>query len=147
MSRLACAVLVFCAPLAAGAQVDPVQLRLTVDEAGPAEGTVHLAVRFGVAPGWHISAPDPGETGLATTLSFSLPAGVEIVEERWPPHEVVDWGGFRQNAYAGEVTVDVRLRVPVGVRGAPVRLEAAWGACREVCVPGRAVREVHLPPS
>ena len=46
--------------------------------------TVVVAVRQDIQPGWHTYWRNPGDSGGATTLDWTLPAGVKADPILWP---------------------------------------------------------------
>ena len=47
-------------------------------------GTVWVALRQQIEPGWHTYWRNPGDSGLATSVSWVLPKGVTAGELQWP---------------------------------------------------------------
>ena len=59
--------------------------RLVADVAAAKPGTTFTAgVVLSMAPGWHTYWKNPGESGLATSIEWILPAGVRAGEISWP---------------------------------------------------------------
>ncbi len=126
--------------------------RLVADVAAAKPGTTFTAgVVLSMAPGWHTYWKNPGESGLATSIEWTLPAGVRAGEISWPiPEKQIESGDILTYAYSGEVMLIVPLTVsPTVPPGSPLRLKARveWLECKETCVPGAATLELALPLS
>jgi DsbC/DsbD-like thiol-disulfide interchange protein len=48
---------------------------------------LHLALRQQMAPGWHTYWSNPGESGLPTTINWSVPRGFRAGPILWPTPE------------------------------------------------------------
>lgn len=108
-----------------------------------------VALRLEQQPGWHTYWLNPG-TGLATTLTWSLPPGWSAGPIQWPaPQVLVDSSGtVTGNGYEGEVLLPVTLTPPANLAvGTQVTVSARadWLMCRDMCIPGRAVVALSLP--
>ena len=140
----------------------------TIAHAQGARGGLHtkvvlLADRQSIAPGerfsvgllmhmdqgWHTYWRNPGEAGLATRISWSLPEGFVAQEIRWPlPHKFLDSGDVLTYGYADEVMLIVDISPPATLSpGSSVTLKgkASWLECEAICVPGEAPVELTLP--
>lgn len=107
-----------------------------------------IALRFQHDPHWHTYWLNPG-TGLATSIAWTLPAGMTAGEIQWPaPHLLKDrTGGVIGNGYEDELLLPITLAAPADLKpGTSVTLQAAvdWLMCEEVCMPGSAKLSVTL---
>jgi len=99
-------------------------------------------------PHWHTYWINPGDSGLPTTLAWTLPPGYEAGAIDWPVPRRFDVGGLYNVGYEGEVLLPVVISVPDGAAaGTRARVEVAvkWLACREECIPGKASLSLDLP--
>jgi thiol:disulfide interchange protein DsbD len=110
--------------------------------------TFTVGVHFELDPGWHNYWQNAGDSGLPTTIEWTLPAGFQAGEIQWPiPHRIVafplvDYG------YSDEVTLLVDLTAPADLEaGTTVRLEAFvdWLICETICLPAFAELDLELP--
>ncbi len=63
-----------------------VQVELVADQTAVAPGgMVHVALRQEIEPGWHTYWRNPGDSGQATTLAWTLPAGWYAGDIVWAP--------------------------------------------------------------
>lgn len=106
-----------------------------------------LGVRFTLAEHWHVYWRNPGESGLAPSVEWTLPEGFSAGPIQWPAPRRVDSGGIVGYGYEGSVLLPVTLHVPATAKAADAVLAAhvKWLACNESCVPGEANVELKLP--
>lgn len=102
--------------------------------------TFDVALRVKMEPGWHIYWQNPGESGMAPTLAWKLPAGWKACAIRWPTPVRVDVGGVVTYSYLDEALLLVRLTAPANAPTGPAKLSvlAKWLVCREGCLPAQA---------
>jgi thiol:disulfide interchange protein/DsbC/DsbD-like thiol-disulfide interchange protein len=99
-------------------------------------------------PGWHTYWQNPGDSGLPTSLDWTLPEGVSAGEIAWPYPEAMPFAHLINYGYEGEHLLPVTLDVPDDlVPGSELRLEAwaEWLVCEEICIPGDARLVLTLP--
>ncbi|MEZ4546676.1 MAG: protein-disulfide reductase DsbD family protein [Thermodesulfobacteriota bacterium] len=86
----------------AGAKSVPrtVKARLVADVTSITPGSAfNLGVLLNVSPGWHVYWKNSGDSGLPTSVQYTLPEGFRVGEPRWPvpvvfvgAGDVVDYG-------------------------------------------------------
>ena len=126
------------------------EARLVAERTGvpAAGGTIALGLSQVMQPGWHTYWRNPGESGEPTTLSWTLPQGITASEINWPHPERIPFGELANYGYSNRVLLPVDVTLPAGlVPGTQVtlRVEAAWLACKDICVPENATLELTLP--
>jgi thiol:disulfide interchange protein len=141
-------------PLAAAAQTsvvktDEVRAEVVVHAPdGVAAGkTVWLGLAIEHAPHWHTYWKNPGDSGLPTTLTWQLPAGVSAGEIAWPTPQRLPIGPLVNYGYEG------KLLLPVPVNVAPefkaealnVKLQAQWLVCKDICIPQQGEFVLRVP--
>jgi thiol:disulfide interchange protein DsbD len=107
-----------------------------------------VAVRYTIAPEWHIYWTNPGDGGLPTTVSFDLPEGFSASEVRYPtPRRFVQPGDIEGYGYESEVVLFATITPPQTLPDGPIMLRArsVWLVCRDVCLPGKAEVDLTLP--
>ncbi len=111
--------------------------------------TAIVAVRQQIAPGWHTYWRNPGDSGGATELSWSLPPGVEAGDILWPAPERQPLQGLMNYGYSGEVFLPVPIKVPAAARPGdtlPLAVEATFFVCSDqMCVPETHELRLALP--
>jgi thiol:disulfide interchange protein DsbD len=115
-----------------------------------------LGVRLQMDPEWHTYWKNPGDSGLATRIRWTLPAGFEAAPILWPKPERFVAGPLASFGYSGEVLLLTEVRTPAAQPPGPVEIAARvdWLECRDVCRPGRAdltlrldVKSAEPPPA
>jgi len=99
-------------------------------------------------PEWHTYWVNPGDSGLATKLHWTLPDGVAAGEILWPAPHRLPLGPLTNFGYAGEIVLPFELAVDASVApgsALPLRVRASWLVCKEECIPGDATLELELP--
>jgi thiol:disulfide interchange protein DsbD len=98
-------------------------------------------------PGWHTYWKYSGDSGLPTTVDWSLPLGFNAGPIQWPvPEARVEPGDIQVYAYSGRVLLLTTITPPPDLSGnVTLRAAASWLVCEEICVPGDANLELSLP--
>ena len=156
--RLFCVVVLLCVAMQAQAQTQA-QASVVTTEHVRAELVAHAP--DGLAPGkkawlglliehrpeWHTYWKNPGDSGLATTLAWALPAGVSAGEIAWPAPKKLPVGPLVNYGYEGRLLLPVPITVDEAAagRGVDVALRADWLVCREVCIPESGEFRLRVP--
>lgn len=107
-----------------------------------------VAVRLQMDEGWHTYWKNPGDSGLATKVTWNLPSGVQVGDLQWPFPERIDQGGVVSFGYEKEVLLLAEMTVSEAVKpGTTVTVSAAveWLECKDLCKPGEATVSMRLP--
>jgi thiol:disulfide interchange protein DsbD len=106
-----------------------------------------LGLRIEHQPHWHTYWKNPGDSGLPTTLTWGLPSGFAPGEITWPTPKKLPVGPLMNFGYEGTLLLPVPVTVPADFRGTslPVRLEAQWLVCKDVCIPESGNFELEIP--
>jgi thiol:disulfide interchange protein/DsbC/DsbD-like thiol-disulfide interchange protein len=109
--------------------------------------TVMLGLKIEHQPHWHTYWKNPGDSGLPTTLAFTLPAGFVAGDIEWPTPQRLPIGPLMNYGYEGTLLLPVALTVPAGFSGdtLPVKLRADWLVCKDVCIPESGEFAIELP--
>ena len=112
-------------------------------------GTAVVAIRQDIQPGWHTYWRNPGDSGGATTLNWTLPTGVRAGEIVWPLPERQRLQGLVNYGYEGKVYLPVPIEVPADARPGstlPLTVKALFLVCSdEMCVPDELTLKLDLP--
>ncbi|MDH3216649.1 MAG: protein-disulfide reductase DsbD family protein [Candidatus Krumholzibacteria bacterium] len=106
-----------------------------------------VAVRLGMRDGWKVNWVNPGDAGLAPTVTWSLPEGFGVSSLLWPYPEKFSIPELAIFGYEGEVLLLAEITPPTSLKPLDrVTLGARvdWLACREACVPGGADLKLEL---
>ena len=111
--------------------------------------TVWLGLQIKHQPHWHTYWTNPGDSGLPTTLQWTLPAGLTAGDIAWPTPKRIPVGSMANFGYEDTVLLSVPLTVGKDFKAAPngmleVGLNASWLVCRQECIPqdGKFVLQV-----
>ena len=111
--------------------------------------TAVVAVKQTIRPGWHTYWRNPGDSGGATTLTWTLPQGVRAGEIVWPVPERQRIAGLMNYGYSGEVWLPVPVEIPPTARAGtvlPLSVKALFLVCSaEMCVPDELTLRLDLP--
>ncbi|MBX3477526.1 MAG: thioredoxin family protein [Brevundimonas sp.] len=111
--------------------------------------TAVVAVRQKIAPGWHTYWRNPGDSGGATTLEWTLPPGVTAGEIVWPTPERQRLLSLMNYGYSGAVYLPVPIEVPASARPGttlPLKVEVLFLVCSDqMCVPELMTLTLDLP--
>jgi thiol:disulfide interchange protein DsbD len=98
---------------------------------------VWLGLKIEHQPHWHTYWKNPGDSGLPTTLQWTLPAGVQAGAIQWPTPMRLPIGPLMNFGYEGTLLLPVPVTVPADFKGGAldVKLRADWLVCKDVCIP------------
>jgi thiol:disulfide interchange protein DsbD len=150
--RALCALTLFAfAPLVfpAAVKTEHVEAELVAARTAVVPGEpLTVALRLKIEDGWHTYWRNPGDSGLPTTLAWTLPAGVAAGPIEWPAPHALPAGPLVNYGYEGDALHLVEL-TPSGTlaEGETVvlRARADWLVCRELCIPEGADLTLELP--
>ncbi len=111
-------------------------------------GDTTVALMLTPEPGWHTYWINPGDSGLATKLEWTLPAGISAGNIQWPAPHPAPLGELTNYGYDDETLHLVNITVPASwPKDAPLTLKAKakWLVCKDVCIPDSAELELSLP--
>lgn len=142
-------VVLFCTAAHAQKAADLVQAQLIADTTHIEPGkTFRAAVRFTIAPDWHIYWKHPGETGLPTTVKLDLPEGFTTAPVLYPVPKLFDqFGQVTGYGYGEEVLLLIDITAPEKIDGSTVSFNgrASFLVCEKVCIPGSSQLSLTLP--
>ena len=106
-----------------------------------------VALRFQVEPGWHVYWKNPGESGVATTAKWTLPAGFTADSMKYPTPARLDVAGVVTHVHEGDVVFETTITPPEKISSRDSRLatRVLYGVCKDVCYPGQATLSLTMP--
>ncbi|HMQ13982.1 MAG TPA: protein-disulfide reductase DsbD family protein, partial [Candidatus Competibacter phosphatis] len=107
-----------------------------------------VALRLQMRDGWHVYWRNPGDSGLAPTVTWTLPAGFSAGEIQWPYPERIPVGPLMNFGYHGTVVLPVQIQPLSSLPDQDtftLRARADWLVCQEDCIPESADLELTLP--
>ena len=105
-----------------------------------------IGVRITPKTGWHTYWKNPGDAGMAPSLSWSFPRGKWQAEElQWPAPERIQIKRLASYGYNGTLLLPQRLFAPAALPAGAVtlKLRVDWLVCEESCIAQDA--ELALP--
>lgn len=111
--------------------------------------TTIVAVRQKIAPGWHTYWRNPGDSGGATSLTWTLPQGVTADPILWPLPSRQRLMSLMNYGYSGEVLLPVPIHAPASARPGEIltlTTDALFLVCSDqMCVPQPMTLSLALP--
>jgi len=134
---------------APGTEAPRVKVELVSEVAAIAPGqTFRVALHQRIAPGWHTYWMNPGDSGEAPRIEWSLPPGFTVGEFAWPLPDRIKVGSAMTYGYSESVVLPIPVTPPADlVPGTRVSLtgQASWLVCEKICIPEEAPLALTLP--
>jgi len=111
--------------------------------------TLMLGLLLQHQPGWHTYWLNPGDSGLATQLTWTLPDGLKAGATLWPVPRMIPVANMVNHGFEDRVLL--ASKVQIGNSFKPVqmlelRLNAEWLVCKEECIPQSGQFVLKLNP-
>lgn len=123
------------------------QLVASVDAVHP--GTdIYLGLNQQIIPHWHTYWTNPGDSGNATTIEWTLPDGATASDILWPVPSRFSLGPITNYGYENNVTLLTKITVPSSLHTGdsfPIRALVDWLVCEEECIPQQVELALSLP--
>src|SRR5207245_2179685 len=128
------------AALPAAASATIARPSLHVEPAAIAAGEPFwAAVRLQLPDGWHVYWKNPGDSGTAPKLVWTLPAGFQAGPIAWAAPRRIPVGPLVNYGYEHEAVFLARVEPPPALDRSRGRVElrvlADWLVCQEECIP------------
>mgnify|MGYP002716871524 CR=1 FL=1 len=97
---------------------------------------------------WHTYWINPGDSGNATSIAWTLPDGAHAGEIIWPAPSRFSMGPITNYAYENEVTLVTQITPPANLHsGDSFKVHALvdWLVCQEECIPQQVELVLELP--
>ena len=112
--------------------------------------TAWLGLRFELIPQWHVYWRNPGASGSAPVIRWTLPAGWEAGDIHWPVPKRLRVGPLTNYGYEDTVTFLVPVQIPenpLPTGPLVITADAEWLVCRVDCIPesGRFTLALNQP--
>ncbi len=97
--------------------------------------------------GWHTYWKNPGDSGLPTQLTWTLPEAFKAGEIAWPAPRKLPLGNLANYGYEDTVLLPVPVTVPASFTAdqLTVRLKATWLICKKECIPQEGEFVLNVP--
>jgi thiol:disulfide interchange protein/DsbC/DsbD-like thiol-disulfide interchange protein len=131
-------------------RTDQVTVTLEAGQAVATPGeTLWLGLRFDLIPHWHVYWRNPGDSGEAPRVDWTLPSGWQAGEIQWPVPERIPVGPLINYGYEDSVTFLVPVEVPAtssaNTDGVRIDADLSWLVCKEECIPQDGNVSLQLP--
>ncbi len=141
--------LVSASPAADTVTTDNVEARLVAETGSVTPGsTVTVALRLKIREHWHTYWSYAGDSGEATTITWTLPEGVTAGPLQFPYPSRIEVPPLVNFGYEGTVLHLTDIQIPASAKpGDTVSLkgDAVWLVCDEVCIPEEGTLTLDLP--
>lgn len=98
-----------------------------------------LAVDWTLGPGWHIYWTNPGDSGLATQVTFDTASSKALDPVRLPaPRQFYSAGDIIGYGYHDHTTFFAKRRDPKRQLNTPIQAKLRWLVCKDTCLRGSA---------
>jgi thiol:disulfide interchange protein DsbD len=128
---------------------DNVKSRLVSETVGIGPGqSIWVALELNIRDGWHTYWRNPGDSGQATTLSWTLPPGFTAGDIVWSTPHRFDLPPLVNYGYSAHAVHLVKITAPRELESGSVALlqaKAGWLVCSDVCIPEDAQLQLKLP--
>jgi thiol:disulfide interchange protein DsbD len=112
-----------------------------------------LGVQLTPQIGWHTYWKNPGDSGLATQLKWTLPPGWQAGPVQWPTPDVFQLGDNVNYGYGHPVLLTAQFQpsspLPSSKKPqsplADVQVTASWLVCKTECIPESVQLRLSLP--
>ena len=140
--------------ISAPVQAQPVntghlEAQLVAQDQGAVPGsTITVALSQKIATGWHTYWRNPGDSGAATSIAWTLPPGWSAGEFNWPTPHRLPLGPLVNYGFSDEVILPLRIKVPANAKaGQTYKLTgaASFLVCADICIPEDAVLTLDVP--
>ena len=125
-------------------RADHVVLDVSLERAGTPGTTVWAAIRQTIEPGWHTYWLNPGDSGLATSIAWTLPRGVTAGGPLWPAPERFTTGPIVNFGYQGVATFLVPLTFTRDARAGTAQAKLFLLECAQMCIPEQVTLDLDL---
>lgn len=136
------------------ARAEPVNTGNVVGELHSSRAAVAPGERFTILlrqqirEGWHTYWRNPGDSGEATELTWTAPAGFEVGALQWPTPDLAPFANIINFGYHGEVLYPIEVTAPANApvgQNATFSANAYWLVCADICVPEQGVLTLSVP--
>lgn len=106
----------------------------------------YVAVHMELPSGWHNYYANPGESGMATSIAWTLPRGFKAGPIIWPLPKRETVAGITNFVYEGDLWLLTRITPPKKAALGPCKIGAKveWLLCQDICVAQSAKLSLSL---
>lgn len=111
---------------------------------------IHVGFYFQMEKGWHLYWRNPGDSGEAPRIHWTLPPGWKADSLEWPTPQRIEVPPLVNFGYEGDFLLATTLHPLSSSRSnawVPLVAHLQWLVCKETCIPGHAELELDIPIS
>nr|WP_324259297.1 thioredoxin family protein [Cellvibrio fontiphilus] len=131
------------------ASTPQVQAQLVASVSAVVPGSeIYLGINQKIIPHWHTYWVNPGDSGNATTIEWTLPEGASASDIIWPAPSRFSMGPITNYAYENNVTLLSKIAIPDSLAvgdNFTARALVDWLVCEEECIPQQVELALSLP--
>ena len=112
---------------------------------------VWVGLQIAHKPQWHTYWKNSGDSGQPTDMQWTLPAGVQTGETRWPVPKKIWIGSLANYGYENTVLLPVPLEISTLFKpdflkpDLEIKLKAVWLVCKQECIPEEGEFALKIP--
>ncbi len=130
-------------------QTDHVESELISEVAAIRPGVPFtVGLRMKMDEHWHTYWLNPGDSGMPTTIDWTLPEGFTAGGIQWPAPKRIPTPPLMTYGFEGEVLLMTEITPPASLPAGStvsIKAKADWLVCEYVCIPGGADYALDLP--
>lgn len=113
--------------------------------------TVWVGLQLAHQPKWHSYWKNPGDSGLPTRFSWTMPVGVIAGDIAWPIPQKFRLGDLENFGYGDTILLAVPLIITPAFKPSllnsnlDITLKAEWLVCKDVCIPEEGEFALSIP--
>lgn len=107
-----------------------------------------VALKQKITKGWHTYWANPGDSGEATKIDWTLPDGYAAGEIQWPAPKAIPFPPLVNFGFEGTVLLPVEITVPESAKPGEtlsLKANATWLVCEKICIPEEGLFTLDLP--
>ena len=112
---------------------------------------LQLGLQIQHQAGWHTYWKNPGDSGLPTQLTWTLPTGATAGNIAWPTPKKIPVANLANYGFEGTVMLTVPVTVEPSFQSVDgqfaIKLKAQWLVCKTECIPEEGEFALKIPAS
>lgn len=108
-----------------------------------------IAIEQTIQPNWHTYWANPGDSGEAMKITWTLPDGVTASDLEWPVPERIPFGPLLNFGYNNRAIMLSGITADADYKNAeiPVKADITWLVCADICIPEKTTIALSIPVS
>ena len=98
--------------------------------------------------GWHTYWKNPGDTGLRSMPTWTLPEGFTVTDFKWPTPHIIKTESLINYGYEGSVLLLSKATAPKNIKigeTIQLKLNVDYLICKDICLPVSAEMALEIP--